>query len=401
MLKVIIIDDESLTREGLSNFIDWKSHGFDVVGTADDGLNGVELAVIAQPDLAICDIRMPHMDGLEMAAQINELVPHCRIVFLSGYSDKEYLKSAIKLQAVDYLEKPIDLELLVSLLSKVKKEINDEKNQVNSINQMNLQLEKSNKFVLNSLIGSLVDGRISVLQPLEDALSNAGISFPLNASYRCVVIEYRDNNMQEKLFNALSYLREFYGLTTIFSVKSNECIIFHAYETKSERLLALYNEMFEELGYDFYAGLGKQISLIQDIHESYQDAKDAISWNGFKNPQKLVVSETHKVSGIIREVEQFISKNYNEDLTINRIAEEVFLSPQYLCKIYKSETGSTINSYITELRMQQATKLLKKRSLKLYEVADMLGYRDANYFARVFRKYHGINPSEYREQNNI
>ena len=86
----------------------------------------VEQARQCLPDIVISDIKMPHMDGIQMAAAIREFCPHCQLIFLSGYSDKEYLKGAIKLKAANYVEKPIDLEEIEQALSEVIKELDEQ-----------------------------------------------------------------------------------------------------------------------------------------------------------------------------------------------------------------------------------------------------------------------------------
>lgn len=111
-MKLLIVDDEKLTRDGLMNSIDWKSLGIDAIAQADDGLHGYETALAFHPDIILSDVRMPRMSGIEMAEKLQLVNPALSIIFMSGYSDKEYLKAAIKLKAVSYVEKPIDLDEL-------------------------------------------------------------------------------------------------------------------------------------------------------------------------------------------------------------------------------------------------------------------------------------------------
>lgn len=109
-MNLLIIDDEQLTRDGLLHSIDWKALGISNVYQADDGIHGLALARRYLPEIVLSDVRMPRMDGIEMARQVREILPECSIIFMSGYSDKEYLKAAIKLKAISYVEKPIDLD---------------------------------------------------------------------------------------------------------------------------------------------------------------------------------------------------------------------------------------------------------------------------------------------------
>ena len=108
IMKLLIVDDEELTRTGVIASIDWKSLGIDEVFQADDGVNGLETARIHKPEIILCDVRMPRMDGITMLERLEKFLPDSVPIFMSGYSDKEYLKAAIKLKAVNYIEKPLN-----------------------------------------------------------------------------------------------------------------------------------------------------------------------------------------------------------------------------------------------------------------------------------------------------
>lgn len=107
-MKLLIVDDEELTRTGLISAIDWTSLGIDEVLQADDGIHGLEKARLYSPEIILCDVRMPRMDGITMLERLEKLLPDSVPVFMSGYSDKEYLKAAIRLKAVSYIEKPLN-----------------------------------------------------------------------------------------------------------------------------------------------------------------------------------------------------------------------------------------------------------------------------------------------------
>lgn len=107
-MRLLIVDDEELTRSGLISSISWHELGIEEVFQAADGLQGLEAAGEIRPEIILCDVRMPRMDGIRMAKEINRLLPDSAIIFMSGYSDKEYLKAAIRLRAVRYVEKPLN-----------------------------------------------------------------------------------------------------------------------------------------------------------------------------------------------------------------------------------------------------------------------------------------------------
>ena len=105
---LLLADDEVITRKGLIENIDWKSLQIHRIIEAGDGLEALELAKEYSPEIILTDIRMPRMDGVQFAFKIREFLPDASIIFMSGFSDKEYLQAAIQLKAVSYVEKPID-----------------------------------------------------------------------------------------------------------------------------------------------------------------------------------------------------------------------------------------------------------------------------------------------------
>lgn len=118
MIKLLVLDDEYITRKGIINNINWSDLGVVLIEEARDGLEGLDMASRLKPDIIISDIRMPRMNGIEFCKQIREQIPECRIIFISGYSDIEYLKAAIHLNAISYIEKPISIEELQSVIKK-------------------------------------------------------------------------------------------------------------------------------------------------------------------------------------------------------------------------------------------------------------------------------------------
>ncbi len=107
-MRLLFVEDEFYTREGIKESVDWLSLGIDSLEVACDGKEGWE-KLSSKPDIILTDIRMPYKTGLELATQAKKISPECEIIFLSSYSDKEYLFTAISLSSVAYIEKPVDI----------------------------------------------------------------------------------------------------------------------------------------------------------------------------------------------------------------------------------------------------------------------------------------------------
>lgn len=115
-MRVMLVDDEPLTIESLVKYVNWDQLGIDKLETASNGMEGLMLSGVFKPQIIISDVRMPKMNGIEFAKKIREINPEVKLIFLSGYSDKEYLKSAIHLKAIRYVEKPVKLSELTEAI---------------------------------------------------------------------------------------------------------------------------------------------------------------------------------------------------------------------------------------------------------------------------------------------
>ena len=95
---------------------------------------------------------------------------------------------------------------------------------------------------------------------------------------------------------------------------------------------------------------------------------------------------------------KYILTHYNDpDLNINKLCQALYISPTYFCSIFKKNTDSTFNKYLTDIRLEKAKKLIESTDKKNFEIADMTGFSDANYFSYCFKKNVGLSPSQYRE----
>ncbi len=120
ILKVFIVDDEKIIREGMVTGIEWESLGFKVSGQAEDGETAIEIIDKIKPDLVITDIKMPFIDGLQLVEILKEKHPNILTVIISGHDEFEYAQKAVKLGAYDYLLKPLDLQYLCQMLIEIK-----------------------------------------------------------------------------------------------------------------------------------------------------------------------------------------------------------------------------------------------------------------------------------------
>ncbi len=101
-------------------------------------------------------------------------------------------------------------------------------------------------------------------------------------------------------------------------------------------------------------------------------------------------------SELVHRIREMIEMRYMEQLTLGTIADAVYMTQNYICLVFKRETGQTINGYLTRVRMETACRLLTDTKLKVWEIAERVGYENAHYFSTVFKKTYGMQPQQYR-----
>lgn len=123
MLKIVVVEDEYIIRNGLCQFIPKLKESFRIVGSAENGYEGIQIIHKTKPDVVICDIRMKTLSGLDMIRQLRDMNAACKFIILSGYSDFTYAQKAISLGVYGYLLKPIISDELLEILIKVENDM--------------------------------------------------------------------------------------------------------------------------------------------------------------------------------------------------------------------------------------------------------------------------------------
>jgi two-component system response regulator YesN len=185
-VNLLIVDDEKTTRESLKNLIPWLELGIDRVEMARNGLDALTLTETFHPDLLLTDVRMPRMNGIELANRIVELFPTCITVFISAHLDKEYLKSAIQLQAFDYIEKPFDAECIIGVFRKALQKSISEKHKAAEEVSIRKNLAEHGDLLCQEFLLALLDKR-STVDELFGKYRRETVKLPLTGVYGSAV----------------------------------------------------------------------------------------------------------------------------------------------------------------------------------------------------------------------
>ena len=510
MIKVLIADDERFTRQGILDMVDWDKLNVSEVKEAYDGINALEILKDFEPNILLTDVRMPRLNGIDLAFKARELYPNCMILFMSGYSDKEYLKSAIKLKAINYVEKPIEIEELEENLNNAILEFVKNTTIHNSIEHTiaNEISSIDNSEAVKSIISSyfskdfndkLVDGQyVSVLikiykiipnkhlfiDKIREIIHDCGLEgfvsmqnekdivlqifFSKNIksihnsnvfqSFFATLDEYIKNyshfyifvgsivaNMQDmhksyasaSSLDTLSFFKDYNSVIYFEEVPHKTCatIDSNAYldfkrNLNNEDKQAVLNDI-NNITSEFMLNCGTDINEIKNVYNKFlmhifnfchsrninlnnsvnenTNFNAILQFNNIFEIKHYLLEIIKDVFSCLKEKDiynepalniiKYINEHYNSyDLSLEDISKNTFLTPAYICVIFKDYTGKTVNKYITEYRIIQAKELLKDSNIKMNDIALKVGYKDGNYFAKIFKKETGYTPSEYRRK---
>lgn len=279
-MRVLIADDEDYTREGLIEAVDWEQYEIDEIMQAVNGAEAEKIAKWFCPDIVITDIRMPKLDGIAFAARLQEMNPESRIIFISGYMEIEYLKSAIRLDAVDFIEKPIELDAVNEALQKAVFEIQERKQgKEAALDQKTLQMQK--------LFG-LLTGRESDEKTLEKLTAETG--FPKNAEFLCLIGIYMGTEGQpEERLAEMGAVIESTGFAAVpnYQPEKQQFAFVIAYPARQQYQLApMYRRMLEKC-YGLRLGIGVEARNWRNIYNSYKTASMAVNCAFYKEDERL------------------------------------------------------------------------------------------------------------------
>ena len=160
LYSVLLVDDEEDAVQVIMKKINWESMGFRIAGYAGNGIEALEMAEKAQPDVVMTDIRMPYMDGLSLSRKLKELYPNIRIIIFSGFDDFEYAREAIQIEVEAYVLKPINSSELKKIFENVKEDIDKERDEKQNIDKLQKYYMESLPVLRENFYTLLIEGRV-------------------------------------------------------------------------------------------------------------------------------------------------------------------------------------------------------------------------------------------------
>ena len=420
MIKLIIVDDEMLVVVGLKSMIDWASLGIEIAGTAHNGAQALELIETVHPDIMLIDINMPVKDGLETAKECREKYGMLPVfIFLTSYEEFSFAREAVSVQAIDYLVKiSLTPEQLTQTMKKAISAVQEIKGRDRTSSDANSNSSTVGLLKDRFFIQLLTSGFESPVQ-LEKQASDLGIKLE-SKQYSVIVCRTVLKQARELSKESLARLytstiqtaeetASKYFPCTVTGLDMQKFAITvklkdpdgNLKEIETQALSKLREVLFAYFSVDLFCSAGIPVCAPMDIPISYQSACKAAAEAGDHEP--IVFAEVREKipqyhDRIIENVQEYIRRNITRRLSLNDVAEEFGFTPGYLSQLFAKSGSTGFVEYVTGEKIAAAKKILQKdSSIKVYELADQLGFESAFYFSTVFKKVTGCSPSDYRD----
>lgn len=190
---VLLADDEEEVIQVILKKINWEEIGFSVIGHATNGVKALEMMEEFQPDVIMTDIKMPYMDGIELASHVKAQFPEIKILFFTGFDEFEYAKEAVHLEVEEYILKPVNSVELTEIFTKLKRKLDQEINEKRNVETLQKYYMESLPLLQVNFYSSLIEGKIQE-DEIRESLSNYQINFQ-GPFFCCLVIHTSASHM--------------------------------------------------------------------------------------------------------------------------------------------------------------------------------------------------------------
>ena len=288
--KVILVDDEAEVIDMIEKKIHWNDLGFEVAGSATNGVKALELVEKLQPDVVLTDIKMPYMDGLELSRRLNREYPNIYIMLCTGFDEFEYAKEAVHLEIKEYMLKPVNATELSESLTNLKHTLDREREEKLNVKKLNDYFQEVLPKLQSNFFISLIEGRVEK-HDYERFLQAYQVDMkgPL---FGCVIFHTSENHVPEGMNPLLLYMsverdikqrlmyqwncREFIYMGNTLLILELDA------EDKITQITDACDRFcrwaYRIMGAVVTAGIGTVCDSLYEISLSYERAREAVSY---------------------------------------------------------------------------------------------------------------------------
>lgn len=288
LLKVFLVEDECVVREGLRDCIDWERYGFEFCGDAPDGELALPQIRKLRPDILITDIKMPFMDGLALSKLVCAELPETRIILISGHNDFEFAQEAIEIGVEQYLLKPVTKASLLKTLEDVSRKIDEEREQKDYLRRFQQEGPEYEQFARRKFFEQITSGTLRVSEIYEQAKK---LQIDIDAEGYTVILltlqsrgtaEY-SQTLAERLEELMAYLLR-YGEYLLFRCNlMTYCVIVKGNAAGLDEAVRRCLENIERrCGGDealaWYAAVSEPVARLSELPGCYASAHTILSY---------------------------------------------------------------------------------------------------------------------------
>lgn len=438
--KLLIVDDEIIIREALAGIIDYEKLGYDVIGTAKNGMEAYEIICRENPDVVLTDIRMPVMDGLELIERTEKSNPDVWFIVLSGYDEFEYARRAMRYGVREYLLKPTDPEQLEKVLETYREE-KEKKQEQEKKDQSRLLAEYRNAAELSFLKEGLDSEDIAAVRRQYRELFD-GLSGWLNICY-CYFVEEKMRKLFYTQFKRLIkdehadvdfpalYVRNTLIVFTRLESGASEQqirdgIMKFCEEKKVENPVIEFSQKQAQQGWQELFSKIRRFGWIDVIHREEDivrlENRGSRSWNLARLQEMLKNAESNKVDEVLNELFETVQDDRMEAITltmsvylcINQMQglgdlESIGAFYGDICRCVDGQEvkkrcrnlligrlgASCGRKTVSELIREYIEGHLNEENLSLRWLAENQLFMNAKYVSKLFAKENGEKFSDY------
>jgi two-component system response regulator YesN len=410
MYSILIVDDESIILEGLKEVIADSALPFKEIRTASLAAEALRLYEKSPFDIVLTDISMPQMNGLQMAEAMGHIWSHSVVIFLTGYRDFCYVKDALRLHSFDYLLKPMpDEELLDRLQAAIEILDNRWMNQFMYDCDEIFQTGRKNRELSKVLKQQMRQGKTDF-----ESLKMSGFPFDRERKLRLLVFGYQTEQsrvgseaLHDWIAEILQKITYGYGYICGFSPSEGHSVFLIQKLADGESLFAGVYKALEEMQGYFYTKLDLRMTIAVSRKSMWEnwielagrmliEMKESGQYGSLYTFEECSVTEDMDGNLLMYRIRDYIIRNPGEDLSLGRLAQQFHINPSYLSRSFHQTIQKPLSHYTTQVRMDEAKRLLRETDDKIYEIAGKVGFDTQGYFTKVFNKMVGISPKEYR-----
>lgn len=460
MFRVMIADDENSVIQSLLCSIPWEELELEVAKTASDGITALEVAEKEEIDIAILDIRMPGVNGLELCNQLRKKNDRIQLIIASGYAEFAYAEKAIQYGVIGYCLKPLDYAQVTRFLHKAVQNLQRDKHILGWEDLMEI-LERRDESEIRECLSQFGFYQekyfiaVSSGDRKMDALEAAGISVRLGRGQWGYIMK---TNRIRQLGDEIYQLPDWSGIGYIQQALSGEVIyeafeecIARAFQYFVDRENKLCSQLDEWRANRWLDGIQKKIqadqwesleSMLEEVgkkgredftvrsalrlcnlifsHSLFRDEENDYyiysieqlvdTYGDFSEMlEKLqhflqenatgAENEQTFTNATFMKLMKYINENYRDEISLTGAAQVLNMNSNYVSQLFKKETGITFVHYITQKRLEDAKELLSTTKKPLTDIALEVGFNDTFHFIKTFKKVTGMTPGQYRMSN--